>query len=220
MKQRLSIVGFLLFLLFLPSSVGRAQDGIGGAVSRLESSASATNSLARLVAADFDNDQLPDGAVLEEAGLLEGKRAFRIELHLTAGNDDAITFSTVETGLSISALDVNRDGTPDLVVEKTFTHQRIQVYLNNGHGAFRQASLKDYPTSDPSGPNWRNQLSLGFPAACLPSFSSLEIGILQRIASTNRSSIKRANLWQESLLIQSGPRGPTASRAPPSFLSL
>jgi hypothetical protein len=103
------------------------------------------NSLGRkFVAADFDNDQRPDGAILLGGEQLEGHQLFRIRVY-TAGQDRELTFQSNETALAISALDVNQDGLPDLVVEQIFTHKRLQVWLNDGHGRFRQARVEDFP---------------------------------------------------------------------------
>lgn len=220
MKFRLSIIGLALIYLFLPVSIW-AQDGIGGALSQLKKiSAQGSRFEAGIVAADFDNDQKPDAAILQNAGLLDGKRAFRVQVHLTAGDNHAITFLTAEAGLTISAFDVDRDGATDIVIENAFTHKRLQIYLNNGHGAFRQAKTEDYQTSDPSEPNWHAQLSWGLPIIGLPPSRNIELGILRRSSMLNRDAEVRASFRLQTLLVQSGPRAPSDSRAPPSFLSL
>src|SRR5262249_16438114 len=135
----------------------------------------------QLAAADFDSDKKPDGALLLEAGLLNGERAFRIEIHLTAGSDSAITFSSQEARLAISALDLKRDGAPDIVIEKAFTHERLQVYLNDGHGSFIKARTEDYPASDPALPAWRTRLSHLPPVFGLPVSRTFEPGAIHRI---------------------------------------
>jgi len=220
MKHRLSILGIVLFWSFLAAPLLRAQDGLAGALSAVGSAShSASEAGAPLVAADFDNDQKSDAAILREAGLLNGERAFRIELHLTADKNDAITFSSVESGLSISALDVDRDGVPDIVIEKAFTHERVEVYLNDGHGTFHRARIEDYPSSNPSAPYWRAQSNQNLPIFCLPASRTLEIGSLQRISMLDRSSSRQLSFWPEALLLQSGPRAPSTPRAPPSLLS-
>jgi len=220
MKYRFSIFGLMLFLL-LPVANVRAQDGIAGAwLQQVKPPTPIFNLRSHLAAADFDNDQKPDGAILQEAGLLEGKRAFRIELHLSGGCNNAITFSTLETALSISALDVDRDDAPDIVIEKAFTHQRIQIYINDGHGGFRQARADDYPSSDRPGPIWRASFDLGMPTLCLPTTRSFEIGDIQRAKLLNRTSRDRSSFWSEILLNDSGARAPSAIRAPPSSLFL
>src|SRR6516165_2236476 len=155
MKRRLSIAGLVLLLFFLCVPAMKAQDGLGGALSGSTKAAHAVPEfLTQIAAADFDNDQKPDGAILLESGLQNGKRFFRIELHLTADSNREITFSSAESELSISALDVNRDGIPDLIVEQAFTHKRLQVWLNDGHGRFRQARPEDFPAPSDAPFRW------------------------------------------------------------------
>lgn len=218
MKIRYSIIGIALLLTFLGAPTAKAQDGLGGVLSR--SAHAILGRSPQLAAADFDNDQKPDGVVLIEDGFLNGKRSFRIEFHVTAGRNNAITFSSTEAGLELSALDVNRDGAPDIVIEKPFTHERLQVYLNDGHGSFHTARTGDYPAENPSTPTWRADLAQGPPALCLPVTRSWEIGALRKISTIHPDLPGTPRLRKEDLLAQSSPRAPSSSRAPPSLLSL
>jgi len=220
MKQRLSIVVILLFSSLLAPGL-RAQDGLAGALSGLKGvSYSASELRAPYAAADFDDDQKPDGALLLEAGLLNGQRAFRIELHLTTDSNNAIAFSSAESELSIRAADVDRDGATDIVVEKAFSHERLQVYLNDGHGAFRPARSEDFPSSNTAAPSWHFQQHLSFPVWGLPPSRSLETVNLHLSSMLDQDSSERSSFWPEVLVLVSGARAPSSARAPPSFLSL
>ena len=221
MKIRHSIIGIALLLAFLRAPCLKAQDGLGGALPRSVQNAHPVSGRSpQLAAADFDNDQKPDAAVLLEAGLLNGKRTFRIELHVTASSNDTITFSSTENGLAISALDVNRDGTPDIVVEKAFTHERLQVYLNDGQGNFYKARAEDYPTQDPSAPDWRAKVSQSPLVFCLPPTRNPDAGALRQISIVRPELSGTRRLQHQGLLAQSAARAPSSSRAPPSLLSL
>jgi hypothetical protein len=221
MKRRKSVVGIFLLLLSLCVPAVKAQDGLHGALSRDAKTAHLLPELSsQIAAADFDNDQKPDGALLVETGVLNGTRAFQIELHLTAAKNIGITFSSAETGLAISALDVNQDGAPDIIVEKAFTHQRLQVFLNDGHGVFREARAEDYPSSDPSTPNWRTQMTQTWPVFGLPVSRGFETCSLQRISILARNASSRSSFWPEVLLAQSAACAPASARAPPSLHSL
>lgn len=218
MNLRDSIVGILLFLAFLTAPALKAQDGLRGAFKVGSPTASPPTGRSPLIAAaDFDNDQKPDGALLLQAGFLNGERAFRIEIHVTAGTNNALTFSSNEPGLAISALDVNRDGAPDIVVEKGFTHERLQVYLNDGHGTFHKARKEDYPASDPTAPAWRTRLSQLPPIFGLPVSRTFELALTQRISTVQRNRSALFKFWCEGLLIQSAARAPSSPRAPPSL---
>jgi hypothetical protein len=212
-----SIFGIVLFVAALCAPALRAQDGLRGAVAH-HSRASLREFPAQIAAADFDNDQVPDGAILLETGRLNGRRSFRIEVHLTQATNSAITFSSGESGLSISTPDVNQDGAPDIVIEKAFTHERLQVYLNDGHGAFRKARAEDYPSPDPPALNWRSESSPYLPAFFLVMSRSPEMASLERISILARTGSVRLQFWPEAILAQSAARAPSSSRAPPSTL--
>ena len=195
MKLRKSTTAILLFLALLSVPVVKAQDGLHGAWSIGVKTVPLAGRSPQIAAADFDNDQKPDGAVLNEAGLLNGKRAFRIEIHVTAGTNNAITFSSNEPGLAISALDVNRDGAPDIVIEKAFTHERLQVYLNDGHGTFHMVRTEDYPTSDPASRPWRARLNQLPPVFCLPVSHGSDIGVEHQVSAIRRNLSSSVKFW-------------------------
>jgi hypothetical protein len=222
MHRRTSLIGIALSLLVLFVPAVWAQDGLRGALSRSAERARVGFALGtEVAAADFDNDQKPDGAVLLEAGLMNRERAFRIELHMTAGQNATITFSSAETGLTISALDVNRDGAPDILVEKAITHQRLRVYLNNGHGVFERASKEAFPTPDDSEPLWRARLSAqNLPPVFLPVTRGFELHRAQAAIVPRGEDAGRTSFWPDALLAQNGARAPSAARAPPSLLLL
>ena len=142
-------------LLLLAASSAWAQDGLKGAFAS-ENLASAPNvSLSfapKLAAADFDGDHKPDGAVLTDPVVIRAERSTRtIELHFSARPNAVLTFESSESTVAISAVDVNRDGAADIVVEQPFTHKRLHVWLNDGRGVFREVKTKDFPSSDLGG---------------------------------------------------------------------
>jgi hypothetical protein len=221
MKPRYSIIGTLLSLLVLCLPAVRAQDGLRGALSRhAETLPGAPGSASELAIGDFDNDDKPDGAILSQTGVLNGQKLFRIELHLSANKNFAITFSSAEPSLAISALDVNGDGAPDIVVEKAFTRQRVLVYLNDGSGGFREEKGDASPLPDPFAPQWGARLTLCLPAVFLPSTRGFEVAGPQWISIIRPNGLRPPSFWSEALFAQSGPRAPSAPRAPPFFLSL
>jgi hypothetical protein len=198
-----------------------AQDGLLGALAQNAGVAhSHLDFEQQLAAADFDNDQKPDGAVLLSAGVIDGKRAFRIELHVTAGKDDAIVFAAGEQSLWIAALDVNRDGAPDIVIEKPLTGERVQVYLNDGHGSFHLARGEFGTLPDPLAPLLRSCFMQVVPSSYFLTTRGFELAGLNgtfAVMSDQRSSLRS---WPGELVVQSGARAHSQSRAPPSFCSL
>ena len=221
MKFRPAIFGIVVSILLLLAASLSAQDGLRGALSRQDAVSNGLHGFEQhLAAADFDNDQLPDGALLLPTGFSEGERSFRVELHITSGLDGSITFSTAERALAISAFDVNRDGAPDIVIEKAFTHQRIQVYLNDGHGAFHKARLEDFLAPDPSAPKWQPSTTQFSPSVCLPATRGSEPAGLQKNCALYLSDKRDRGFSLDAARVQSPCSAASPSRGPPSLLSL
>lgn len=219
MKLRSFIFGLFAVLLAGCATAVRAQDGLLGVLSERSVPSHALVSLdQRVAAADFDNDQKPDGAVLLPAVPANGETSFRIELHLTAGRNNDLTFSSAETALSISALDVNNDGAPDIVIEKTLTHERIQVYLNDGHGSFHKARLESFLVPDPSAPLCRSWANSILQCVCLPSTRGDEVASVHTVSILASHRTRAPNAWANDPAAQSDPRLISPSRAPPSSL--
>jgi hypothetical protein len=218
LTSRLCAIVFLAFL----TPVIWAQDGIQGALSRIEAPAQLLHHTfsQQIVAGDFDNDQRPDGAVLLDVGQINGQRSFRLEIHLSTGTNTGFAFSSPESALSISALDVNADGLPDIIVQKAFTHERLQVWLNDGHGSFRKVNSENYPsrTGAPTQFQARTPEQNG-PANWLPAKVGTEVADVPSRPLCAPDSFGLRNLWSELLLAHSLPRAPNPARGPPSLLS-
>jgi hypothetical protein len=220
MRRLLSIVGFLVAVLVLWIPAAAGQDGLRGALSQSRV-AFQPESFPALVAADFDGDSQPDGAVLAQSGFSQGQRLFRIELHLSAGKNSTLTFSSTEQGLSISALDVNHDGSADLVVERALTHQRLLVFVNDRYGSFQRARAEAFPAPDDSTPQWRETyLAQHLPTLFLPPTRNFELAVSKATTALLDQEVRRTGLLSGVFVVQCGARAPAAPRAPPSLLSL
>ena len=152
MDRRL-IFAFVAAVLLACAPPALAQDGLQGALSRASIaqpiSVGFEAKFAQVIAAaDFDNDQRADAAVLSGAGRLHNTNRFRVELYFSAARNTQLTFESAEPALSITALDVNNDGAADVVIEQPLTHRRLYVWLNQGQGHFRRARVEDFPASD------------------------------------------------------------------------
>jgi hypothetical protein len=224
MKARFPLLRilFVILALFAPSVL--AQDGLGGALSRWRQTTGFIRAPFEhgLIAADFDNDNRLDGAVLLDTGQAGGLKTFRIELHLTTGRNSQLTFASNEPELAISALDVNQDGVPDIVVEQALTHKRLHIWLNDGHGRFRKTQLNDFPNAnDDKGALFESPSPLGaVPTLYLPSKIGFELAILRNASprSDGLASLRYAR--PPTSAAGSAVEAPNPPRAPPSFTNL
>ena len=208
-----------LIALALAAPFGRAQGGLGRALSAIGKTHGLSSLGQKFVAADFDNDRRPDGAILLDGGQREGRQVFHIRLFIASDPDRELTFQSNETPLAISALDVNRDGTPDLVVEQVFTHKRLQVWLNDGHGRFRQARVEDFPPFSEA--PCRLKRPAGEPCSlmlALPSRTGNDhVALIQQVLRFSSSS-SNWRIRAGAQRIQSGSLAFHSPRSPPPFL--
>lgn len=218
MKRYFSTLGILICTLLLATPALRAQDGLGGALAHGEGTASAWLDLDQLpAAADFDRDQKPDGALLVKGGILNGQRYFRIELHVTGGENRAITFASGETRIAILAFDVDHDGAPDIVVEKALSHRPLEVYLNDGHGVFHKArSDVGIPTP------WAEFQRISQPpsqaALWVPGTRGADTPGSESSRVFDSESSPRPTLWLEAPRNTSATSAASSPRAPPASL--
>jgi hypothetical protein len=202
-----------------------AQDGLPGALTSERDSLRnfSTTFGQKLAIADFDKDQKLDGAVLVDSGRVSDQNTFRIEFHLSGSVNNELSFETSETALSIAALDVNHDGATDLVVEQPFTHKRLYVWLNDGHGGFHKGRVEDYPSADLDKADQlvRPCSWVAYPAVCLPQHRAKDLRILATSSVWGRPPSTHAPQPRDfALIFASGPYSPDCSRAPPRPRSL
>ena len=191
----------------------RAQDGLKGALSQADLTGAFKTNLA---VADLDNDKKPDGAVLLGSGSLRDGR-FRIQVHFSGHPNAEFSFESTAQALTVSAWDIDNDGNTDLVVEESFTHKPLHVWINEGHGDFHEARVEDFPSLA-----WRTQEQLQSPAnqtdgqvLYLPAQRGFEIATLTspvawRLAAKNEPQALSTLSWAATRT-----RAPNSSRAPP-----
>ncbi len=222
MRLRFPSLCMSLIALSLIASSAVAQNGLSGALSEAALRGNLMpHSIERVAAADFDNDQRPDGAVLLSGEPFKGRRVFRIRLHFTAGKDRDLTFQSNEASLAISALDVNQDGIPDLVVEQPLTRKRLMVWLNDGHGEFHQVRVEDFPPTSEAPCKWKvpiaepGSLVLALPSRSEKNQAALLLQVLRFNSSSShwRTCSDHPQNETDSLLFPS-------PRAPPLSLSI
>jgi hypothetical protein len=106
----------------------------------------------RFIVADFDNDEKPDSITLMSLGQHGGQNIFGVRICDSGRTVSLLTFESNEPSIRATAIDVNQDGAPDIVIEQRFTQTRIQIWLNDGHGGFRKANVADFESPDARAP--------------------------------------------------------------------
>lgn len=97
--------------------------------------------------ADFDGDGRPDCATLRLQDRIDGPYRYRVNIALSGGPESSFQFSSAQArfGLQVAAVDVDGDRDLDLVIRSAFDFRLIAVWINDGHGAFTEGRLTDYP---------------------------------------------------------------------------
>lgn len=218
MKFGIFKIGLLALALAAPFLC--AQHASGSAP--LDGCSVASEGLAqRFVLADFNNDEKPDSISLWGLGRRGGKSAFGVRICVGGRLVDLFTLDSSDPSIALSAIDVNHDHSPDIVVEQLFTQKRIQVWLNDGHGRFHQAHADSFRSADARAPN---TVSLPAKERHSPRRAQLRRGTklsIQRakLPTTSRYSPPRRLPSLTARYLQE-PGGPNLSRAPPVAVSL
>jgi hypothetical protein len=222
--RSLSAKLFLTVALALAATFSWAQDGLEGALSRANRDPLQNFSAVigrTLAVADFDNDRKLDGAILLDSGRVSYRNRFRIQFHFSGSNNTELAFESSETALAITALDVNHDGATDLVVEQSFTHKRLYVWLNDGHGGFHRDRVEDFQTAESFGGNrlLGPDSGIDYPLFCLIQQRGIESGILAGSAFRGRPPSTSSPARPATIFLASSTSSSAkSSRAPPSLL--
>lgn len=91
------------------------------------------------VIADFDGDQKPDLATVQQERSESQSTNYSIHFELSQGPQPAIGITARAGGLKLIWRDVNGDDALDLVVRTSLDSTLVAVLLNDGHGKFTQA---------------------------------------------------------------------------------
>jgi hypothetical protein len=84
--------------------------------------------------ADFDADGAPDVAIADRT--THGGSRYSIEVHLSRGSTQTVSFVSTKGALTIAAFDVDDDHDADLVVTPVLSHEIVGIWVNDGAGHF------------------------------------------------------------------------------------
>lgn len=168
------------------------------------------------VIGDFNSDGTPDLVVADHVGRSAGRYAYRLEFSLSGTAPAAVFFESTSESLTITTVDVDHDNDLDIVVGRPLNGGAVGVWLNDGHGHFQSASVRQLPSAigarqtldaadreidaaaivAPARPHHGDLASSGAPPA-----DSLHHSVARRPARRRSSSSAR----------RSNPRGPPSS---------
>src|ERR1017187_4653097 len=104
--------------------------------------------------ADLDGDGRSDCAWLRLQDRIDGAYRYRVNIELSGGVNSSFLVSSfpgssaqARFGVQVAAVDVDGDQDLDLVIRSAFDLRLIGVWINDGHGAFTEGDLADYPDS-------------------------------------------------------------------------
>jgi hypothetical protein len=199
-----------------------AQDGFKGALSQAslaEPMGPAFWPDRRVVIANFDGDKQLDAAVLVRSDAPGRSHVHRIELHLTEHNNTSITFASTDTSLQLQAFDIDHDGDIDIMVERKFSHERVGVWLNDGHGGFQEGRIADYPAAVDTRVEVKTPSQGSDFFADLSGQRGFDLAVLARNSLSGYEPSTRERVTSPSSGFLSCPLTASPSRAPP-FLVL
>jgi len=222
MRVQSPSVNFLVaIILLLASPFLRAQDGVQGAFEQAGHTGFARLRLepihgSTLAVADFDGDNKLDGAVILETGPFLASTSFQIDLHFTDRRNQNISFESSESDITVAALDIDRDGDFDIVIEQSLTHKRLQIWLNDGHGNFEKGRVEDFPpAAAPTGEHLASSQRADGPVLSLATQRTFETTLIaSHIAGRPPSEVGVAALFPTFVKTDSSFSLAT-SRAPP-----
>jgi hypothetical protein len=96
---------------------------------------------------DLDADGRPDLAIADRIGRRGGGFAYSLELSIAGSGSHWVTFDAPDAALAITLLDVDHDHDLDVVVTAPISRAIVRVWLNDGHGRFREAPSTDVTTT-------------------------------------------------------------------------
>ena len=84
--------------------------------------------------ADFDADGAPDAAIADRTS--PSGSHYDIEVHLSQGSTQTVSFVSTRGELNVTALDVDDDHDADLVVTPVLSREVVGIWVNDGAGHF------------------------------------------------------------------------------------
>lgn len=95
--------------------------------------------------ADFNRDGLPDTAVADRLPHVSDGYAYQLRFSVSGRAAQSVVFESAHPALTVSVRDVDHDNDLDVVVTEVVSKAVTNVWLNDGHGQFTEASTIAFP---------------------------------------------------------------------------
>lgn len=164
------------------------------------------------VITDFDADGAPDVAIADRT--IRNGSHYKIEVRLSSGSTQTVSFLSTKGALRISALDLDNDHDQDLIVTPVFSREVVGVWVNDGTGHFARG--RDAPYRSPVPTLESTPTVSGSSLVFLPVAPGRRLQILELVRAIsiheirNQSSLLRTNAVapNEGFLSSASSRGP------------
>ena len=139
------MTGTIWLLLFLATPAAlRAESDATPPISAAAVSAPVASDFA---IADFDGDNKPDFATVQDGQANTSTKRYWIGLRLSTGPRQFLGITAPVGGLQLVLRDVNGDNALDLIVTTTWLNRPIAVLVNDGHGNFAVSDPANFPAA-------------------------------------------------------------------------
>jgi hypothetical protein len=102
---------------------------------------------AAIAISDFDADGAPDSAIADRT--TRNGANYKIEVHLSGGATQTMSFFSTKGALHVAALDLDNDHDPDLVVTPVLSREVVGIWVNDGTGHFTRGRDEPYRSTVP-----------------------------------------------------------------------
>lgn len=212
----------VLLCLLLGAATGIAVHRGPSAPIRLQAASLTLQPASSFAFADFDGDRQPDLATAEIERSGSGLTRYLIRLNPESGGrqpGQSIGVTGAFGLPEISALDVNGDHVPDLVITAAGQRQPIAILLNDGQGRFSVANPSDFPNARETSPSGMDAASrVVQDLAVLAPARSPQLDAGEAVQSSAPQRLATLRILGNRPFIPDSLRPASRGRAPPALL--
>jgi hypothetical protein len=93
---------------------------------------------------DFNTDGTPDLVIADHTARRAGLYAYQIQFSVSGLDARNFAFESAQDSISVRVSDVDHDDDLDVVVNSAASRELVGIWLNDGHGRFKSADLRQF----------------------------------------------------------------------------